>query len=59
MESWENYLNQEISNPNQASQAGFSGNNTWLRRLNEFQVSFHNKLTVHHCRSCPFGWWSP
>jgi hypothetical protein len=28
MESWENYLNQAVSDPNQASQEGFSGNNT-------------------------------
>jgi hypothetical protein len=25
-------LNQEVSDPNQASQAGFSGKNTWLKK---------------------------
>jgi hypothetical protein len=40
MESWENRLNQAVSNPNQASQAGFSGNNTWLNsRCTTVQVA--------------------
>jgi hypothetical protein len=39
MESWENYLNQATSDPNQASQAGFSGNNTWLKKT-EWVSSF-------------------
>jgi hypothetical protein len=32
MESWENCLNQAVSDSNQASQEGFSGNNTWLKK---------------------------
>jgi transcriptional regulator of acetoin/glycerol metabolism len=33
MESWENCMNQAVSDPNQASQAGFSVNNTWLKKI--------------------------
>jgi hypothetical protein len=39
MESWENCLNQAVSDSNQASQAGFSGNNTWLKKT-EWGSSF-------------------
>jgi hypothetical protein len=67
MKSWENCLNQAVSDPNQASQAGFSGNKTlpkktkWVALTKEdlSQVSGHNKLTVHHYKSCSFGRWSP
>jgi hypothetical protein len=39
MESWENRLNQAVFDPNQASQVGFSGNNTWLKKT-EWVSSF-------------------
>jgi hypothetical protein len=61
MESWENCLHKAASDPNQASQAGFSSNNTWLKKTecSKFQVFGYNELMVHHYRSCPFGRLSP
>jgi hypothetical protein len=46
MESWENCLKQATSDLNQASQAGFLGNNTWLKKTecSKFQVSGYNEL---------------
>jgi hypothetical protein len=49
MESWENRLNQAVSDPNQASQAGFSGNNTWLKNtewVSTFLVTINSRFTA-------------
>jgi hypothetical protein len=49
MESWENRLNQVVSDPNQASQAGFLGNNTWLKKTEwvwTFLVTINSRCTT-------------